>query len=76
MFPRPAWLAAARRAVNAAPSGALGYADPRGRPELRAALAGYLARARGVQADPDRIVICAGFTQGLALLSQVLGPAG
>ena len=76
LFPRPGWLAAARRAVNAAPSDALGYADPRGRPELRTALAGYLARARGVQADPDRIVICAGFTQGLALLSQVLRARG
>jgi GntR family transcriptional regulator/MocR family aminotransferase len=76
LFPRPGWLAAARRAVNSAPSAALGYADPRGRPELRAALAGYLARARGVQADPDRIVICGGFTQGLALLSQVLRARG
>ena len=76
LFPRPAWLAAARRAVSAAPSGALGYADPRGRPELRAALAGYLARARGVQADPDLIVICAGFTQGLTLLGQVLRARG
>jgi GntR family transcriptional regulator / MocR family aminotransferase len=76
LFPRPGWLAAARRAVSTAPSGALGYADPRGRPELRTALAGYLARARGVQADPERIVICAGFTQGLALLSQVLRARG
>ena len=70
-WPRPAGRSAPRRPT------ALGYADPRGRPELRAALAGYLARARGVQADPDRIVVCAGFTQGLALLSQVLpGPRG
>jgi GntR family transcriptional regulator/MocR family aminotransferase len=76
LFPRPGWLAAARRAVQAAPAEALGYADPRGRPELRAALAGYLSRARGVQAHPDRIVICAGFTQGLALLSHVLRARG
>ena len=76
LFPRPGWLAAARRAVQAAPSDALGYADPRGRPELRDALASYLSRARGVRADPDRIVICAGFTQGLALLSQVLRARG
>jgi GntR family transcriptional regulator / MocR family aminotransferase len=76
LFPRPGWLAAARRALSAAPSAALGYADPRGRPELRAALAGYLARARGVQADPDRIVVCVGFTQGLALLSQVFRARG
>ena len=76
LFPRPGWLAAARRAVQAAPSDALGYADPRGRPELRDALASYLSRARGVRAHPDRIVICAGFTQGLALLSQVLRARG
>jgi GntR family transcriptional regulator / MocR family aminotransferase len=75
-FPRVAWLAAARRAVTAAPSEAFGYGDPRGRPELRAALASYLARARGVRANPDQIVICSGFTQGLSLLAQVLAAAG
>ena len=75
-FPRSGWLAAARKALAAAPSRALGYGDPRGRPELRAALAGYLSRARGVRASPDRIVVCGGFTQGLALLCQVLPGAG
>ena len=75
-FPRAAWLAAARRAITAAPSEAFGYGDPRGRPELRASLASYLARARGVRASPDRIVICSGFTQALALLCRVLAVAG
>ncbi len=75
-FPRAAWLAAARRAVTAAPSGAFGYGDPRGRPELRAALAAYLARARGVRAAADQIVICSGFTQGLSLLGRVLAASG
>ncbi|AJT64876.1 hypothetical protein T261_3206 [Streptomyces lydicus] len=72
-FPRTAWLAAARRALTAAPSDAFGYGDPCGRPELRTVLADYLARARGVRADPDRIVVCAGFMQGLGLLSRALG---
>ncbi len=76
LFPRADWLAAGRRAINAAPSEALGYADPRGRPELRTVLAGYLSRARGVQAHPDRIVICAGFAQALSLLSHVLRARG
>ncbi|MDK9499870.1 PLP-dependent aminotransferase family protein [Streptomyces katrae] len=72
-FPRAAWLAAARRALTAAPNEAFGYAvDVRGRPELREALAGYLARARGVYADPDRIVLCAGFAHALQLLGGVL----
>ena len=75
-FPRGAWLAAARRAITAAPSEAFGYGDARGRPELRAALASYLARARGVRAAPDQIVICSGFTQALALLCRVLAADG
>ncbi|CAM5273235.1 hypothetical protein STENM36S_07646 [Streptomyces tendae] len=33
-FPRAEWLKAARRALTAAPHDALGYGDPRGRPEL------------------------------------------
>src|SRR5690348_9918843 len=61
-FPRAEWLKAARRALTAAPSHALDYGDPRGRPELRTALAAYLSRSRGVRADPDAIVVCAGFS--------------
>ncbi|MFM9369459.1 PLP-dependent aminotransferase family protein [Streptomyces sp. Da 82-17] len=71
-FPRAAWLRAARKAVAAAPNEAFGYGDPRGRVELRTALADYLARARGVYADPDRIVVCAGAAHGLQLLAGVL----
>ncbi|WP_210609412.1 MocR-like pyridoxine biosynthesis transcription factor PdxR [Streptomyces rhizosphaericus] len=75
-FPRSAWLSAARRALTAAPNEAFGYGDPAGRPELRRVLADYLARARGVRAAPERIVVCAGFVQGLALLSRVRAKAG
>ncbi|WP_233521404.1 MocR-like pyridoxine biosynthesis transcription factor PdxR [Streptomyces triticagri] len=71
-FPRAAWLKAARRALTDAPNDAFGYNDPRGRIELRTALADYLSRARGVHADPDRIIICSGFVHGLALLASVL----
>jgi GntR family transcriptional regulator/MocR family aminotransferase len=75
-FPRSAWLAATRRALATAPRAALGYGHPSGRPELRAALAEYLARARGVRAHPDRIVVCDGFAEGLALLTRVLRAGG
>ena len=51
--------------IRAAPFDSLGYDDPRGRLELRRALAGYLARARGVRTSPERLVVCSGFTQGL-----------
>ncbi|MFI8105947.1 PLP-dependent aminotransferase family protein [Streptomyces sp. NPDC086023] len=69
-FPRTGWLAAARRALAAAPDEAFGPGDPRGRVELRTALAEYLARARGVRTDPERIVVCAGFAHGLRLLYE------
>jgi GntR family transcriptional regulator / MocR family aminotransferase len=71
-FPRAQWLKAARRALTAAPHEAFGYGDPRGRIELRTVLADYLARARGVYADPERIVICSGFVHGLMLLGKML----
>ncbi|MFF9866691.1 PLP-dependent aminotransferase family protein [Streptomyces sp. NPDC013953] len=67
-FPRTAWLASARRALNAAPHSAYGPGDPRGRIELRTALAAYLARARGVHTSPEHIVVCSGFAHALRLL--------
>jgi GntR family transcriptional regulator/MocR family aminotransferase len=75
-FPRAAWLRSARRALSQAPFSALDYDDPRGRPELRAALAEYLARARGVRASPDRILVCSGFAQASWLLCQALRARG
>jgi GntR family transcriptional regulator/MocR family aminotransferase len=71
-FPAAAWLRALRRAIAKAPSLAYDYGDPRGRIELRTALSGYLGRARGVIAPPERIVITSGYVQGLALLTCVL----
>jgi GntR family transcriptional regulator / MocR family aminotransferase len=75
-FPGRAWLATARKVLAATPGHLLGYPDPRGVPPLRAALADYLARARGVTADPAHIVICAGFAHGLAGISRALRSAG
>ena len=71
-FPAAAWLRALRRAIATAPLLAYDYGDPRGRVELRTALSGYLGRARGVIAPPERIVITSGYIQGLALLTRVL----
>ncbi|MFJ2826026.1 PLP-dependent aminotransferase family protein [Streptomyces sp. NPDC087263] len=67
-FPRTAWLASYRRALQQAPNEAFGPGDPAGRVELRHALAEYLARARGVRTEPGRIVICSGFAHALRLL--------
>jgi GntR family transcriptional regulator/MocR family aminotransferase len=70
-FPRNEWVASTRRALTNAPTEALRMGDPRGRPELREALAEYLARVRGVRASPEAIVICAGTRHGVEVLTRV-----
>ena len=75
-FPRAAWQAATARALRAMPHSALGYGDPRGAAELRAALAEHLGRARGVVADPARIVVTSGVTQALGLVWRALREHG
>jgi GntR family transcriptional regulator / MocR family aminotransferase len=71
-FPRAAWLRAMREVLRSTPDRMMGYPDPRGASELRAALASHLRRVRGVVADPETIVVCSGAAQGLALLAQAL----
>jgi GntR family transcriptional regulator/MocR family aminotransferase len=75
-FPRSAWLASLRKALQEAPHAALGYGDARGQQALRQALAAYLGRVRGVAADPERVLVCSGFAQGMALVCRALGRRG
>jgi GntR family transcriptional regulator/MocR family aminotransferase len=75
-FPRRAWLASSRRALANAPPEALRPGDPRGRHELREALAEYLCHARGVRTSAESIVICAGVRHAVQWLAQVLGRRG
>ena len=51
-FPRAAWLRSVRRVLTETPDERLGYLDGRGAVELRSALAAYLNRVRGTNADP------------------------
>jgi GntR family transcriptional regulator/MocR family aminotransferase len=74
-FPRSAWLASTRRALNSASTEALRTGDARGRPELRQALAEYLARARGVRLSPENVVITAGTRHSVEILSRLFGPS-
>jgi GntR family transcriptional regulator / MocR family aminotransferase len=50
----------------------LEYGPPAGRRELREAISTRLRRLRGLNADPDRIVIVNGTQQALDLISRVL----
>src|SRR4029077_4519868 len=75
-FPRTDWATSVRRALSAAPYEDLDYAEPAGLPVLRAAVADYVTRARGVRAAAAAVVITAGFTPGLAWLARVLRGLG
>ncbi|MFT4009500.1 MAG: PLP-dependent aminotransferase family protein [Nocardioidaceae bacterium] len=75
-FPRAAWLRAERQVLATATSSELGYADPQGAPRLRTALAGWLARSRGVVISPEQVIVTAGVTGALSLLAQVLRDRG
>ena len=75
-FPRAAWLRAERAALASASAAELGYGDPRGSERLRAELASWLARTRGIRADPGSILVVAGVAQALTLLAQVLRARG
>ncbi|MGA8544056.1 MAG: PLP-dependent aminotransferase family protein [Mycobacterium sp.] len=75
-FPRDSWLRALRQGLSQAPSDVFGYIGPQGIASVRAALSEYLGRTRGVVADPARIVICSGVTQGLGLIGQLLRRRG
>jgi GntR family transcriptional regulator/MocR family aminotransferase len=75
-FPRAAWKAALLRALRELPDSRLTYADHRGVPELRNALAGYLARVRGVVVDPEHVVVCCAASQALTVLWHVLRKRG
>ncbi len=75
-FPRGAWLRSLRHALATVTDADLGYGDPRGVVSLRAALADYLGRVRGVIADPDHVIVTNGYTQGLGLVCEALARAG
>lgn len=72
-FPASRWAAATRRA--AARLGRT-HATAAGSLDLRAQLAAYLARARGVETSAESIVICGGFRAACTLLAAALAGRG
>ncbi|MFF3637322.1 PLP-dependent aminotransferase family protein [Streptomyces sp. NPDC002250] len=75
-FPRTAWLRAERAVLAAVTPADFGYGSPQGAPALRRAVVGWLARNRGIRADPDEVVVVAGVAQALGLLGQLLHAEG
>ncbi|GAA2620002.1 MULTISPECIES: MocR-like pyridoxine biosynthesis transcription factor PdxR [Streptomyces] len=75
-FPRTAWLQAERRVLSALTPADFGYGNPQGASALREAVVGWLARNRGIRADPAEVVVVGGVAQALALLAHVLREEG
>jgi GntR family transcriptional regulator/MocR family aminotransferase len=75
-FPRERWLRSLRSAWREGAPEPGHYRDPRGIGELREALADYLRRVRGAVADPEHLLVCAGFRQGLSLTCRWLRANG
>ena len=72
LFPLKTW----RRLLqaNLSHGGAAGltqYGEPAGLPALRTAIANHLAAARGIVADPSRIVIVSGIQEGLTIAARL-----
>jgi GntR family transcriptional regulator/MocR family aminotransferase len=76
LFPRAAWLRSVRAALTTMTDPELVLGDPRGADVLRAALADYLGRVRGVVADPSRVLVTSGYSQGLGLVCHALRQRG
>jgi GntR family transcriptional regulator/MocR family aminotransferase len=75
-FPRATWSSAVARVLRSAPDERLAYPDPAGAPELRATLAAYLGRVRGVRGGFEQIVVTGGLRQGVDLLWSTLAANG
>jgi len=76
LFPRRAWGRALRQALAELPDARLGYGEFAGTTELRVALAEHLGRVRAAAAEPERVVVTAGYQQGLRLFCQLVQGRG
>ncbi|WP_029687420.1 PLP-dependent aminotransferase family protein [Tatumella saanichensis] len=71
-FPLAEWQKISASVLRTRGTALMGYGDPQGLSDLRAALSAYLGLSRQIQCTPQQIVILSSSQQGLQLLSQLL----
>ena len=76
LFPRSEWIAAERSSLHGAANTDLAYGEAFGSAQLRGRLAPFLARTRGVVADPDLTGIYAGSSAAMFALASSLRSRG
>jgi GntR family transcriptional regulator/MocR family aminotransferase len=75
-LPLETWTRMLGRRARRLSARRLAYQAPGGAAELREALAGYLARARGVVCSPEQIVVVHGSQQAIDLTTRLLVDPG
>lgn len=70
------WRRQLVRAAHYTPARELDYADPAGLPALRAEIAAYLGRARGVLCEAEDVVVVGGVAQALDLATRLFVDRG
>lgn len=72
LFPRKQWGNLAKKVSIETEHSLFGYDSAEGRIELRTILADYLLRTRGVECEPDQLIITSGATQAFTLVAKSL----
>ncbi|HEY3178969.1 MAG TPA: PLP-dependent aminotransferase family protein [Casimicrobiaceae bacterium] len=75
-FPFTIWRRLSARALQAQSKSPAAYAEPQGRPALRAAIAQHVSFARAVACQVDDVVVTAGAQQAFDLLARILVTPG
>ncbi len=72
LFPVRIWERLSRQTWASLTPLDLSYSQPEGRRELRTEIARYIAAYRGVRCHPDQILVTAGTTQAVGIISRLL----
>ena len=75
-FPFATWAKLMRQVLTKEDSGLLSAIHPQGVPALRSAIVDYLREFRGIDAQPDQVVVGAGSEYLTGILFQLLGREG
>lgn len=73
LFPLAAWRRAVKDAVDTVPPS---YGDSAGLPALRAAIANWVGRSRGIDVIADQVLVTAGAQQAFDLFARILVAPG
>ena len=71
-FPRALWARLTARAAKRLSGSALAYPAYAGLPDLREAIASYLAVSRGVRCHATQVVVTGGYQDALSLMARLL----